>query len=514
MNLTVLLADDEPSALRSLRYAIEKYCEKFEVVYCAKNGREALDKAVQLQPDILITDIKMPLLDGIGLVEKVIRFCPSTSSVIVSGYQEFEYAKGAMRLGVIDYLLKPLDVVQLCTLLEKLRASKLTDYYNKQVNILNKYVGDADDAYPEEKELKRYFPFTGYTISLMRINGLPSRFSARNVPAWYDPAKNKKNILHPARYKGVWMANGRDDAEYFVFRAEESNAPCLKELSLSAVSSFSNAFYTIIMDKEAFQLNECKKITRRLWRIVDNNLILGLSQIIDLSQNDENVLKSPAILDSIVQNRIAYLVSGGLFDELKNEIIGQFNQWELKKCPQIRVEQYIRQIIGIVTRVVSSKTAVNADLNILLDEALSFSTTFGELLENIWQIITEITLNHAEKGRVDTVAFFNTIEEYVKQNLRQPLSLESVCSHIGISQTYLSRLFRKYTNMSFNKYITMHRIKEAKKLIDSYSNILVQDVAYAVGYDNPSYFSKVFREVVGVTPSEYACRRNSPLPEN
>ena len=140
MNLTVLLADDEPSALRSLRYAIEKYCEKFEVVYCAKNGREALDKAVQLQPDILITDIKMPLLDGIGLVEKVIRFCPSTSSVIVSGYQEFEYAKGAMRLGVM-VLLKPLDVVQLCTLLEKLRASKLTDYYNKQVNILNKYVG-------------------------------------------------------------------------------------------------------------------------------------------------------------------------------------------------------------------------------------------------------------------------------------------------------------------------------------------------------------------------------------
>ncbi|HEY8498984.1 MAG TPA: AraC family transcriptional regulator [Clostridia bacterium] len=509
MVLTVLLADDEPSALRSLRYAVEKYCKGFEVVYCAKNGQEALDKAIHLQPDILITDIKMPLLDGIGLVEKVIRFCPSTSSVIVSGYQEFEYAKGAMRLGVVDYLLKPLDVAQLCTLLEKLRVSKLTDYYNKQVNILNKYVGDADDAHLEEKEMKRYFPFKGYTASLIRINGLPSRFTARNIPAWYDPAKNKENIIDPERYKGVWVVNGRDDAECFIFRAEESNAPCLKELSLSAVSALSNAFYTITMAKDIFQLNECKTIARRLWRIIDNNLILGLSHIIDLPGNEDNILKGPAVLDSIIQNRIAYLVSGGLFDELKNEIISLFNQWELRKCPQIRVEQYIRQIIGIIARVVPSKTAVNVELDILLDEALSLSTTFGELLENIWQIITEITLNHAEKGRIDTLAFFKTIEEYVKQNLRQPLSLESVCSHIGISQTYLSRLFRKYTDMSFNKYITLHRIKEAKKLIDTYSNILVQDVAYAVGYDNPSYFSKVFREVVGVTPTEYALKKGS-----
>ena len=173
---------------------------------------------------------------------------------------------------------------------------------------------------------------TGYTASLIRINGLPSRFYARNIPAWYDPAKNKKNIIHPARYKGVWVVNGRDDAECFIFRAEESNAPCLKELSLSAVSSLSNAFYTITMAKEIFQLNECEKITRKLWRIVDNNLILGLSQIIDFPKNDENISKGPSILDSIVQNRIAYLVSGGLFDELKNEIIALFNQWELKKC--------------------------------------------------------------------------------------------------------------------------------------------------------------------------------------
>ena len=94
------------------------------------------------------------------------------------------------------------------------------------------------------------------------------------------PPKNKKTyFIQPVirSLDGKW----KDDAEYFVFRAEESSAPCLKELSLSAVSSFSNAFYTIIMDKEAFQLNECKNYSKALG-IVDNNLILGLSQIIDL----------------------------------------------------------------------------------------------------------------------------------------------------------------------------------------------------------------------------------------
>jgi len=514
MRLTILLADDEPSALRSLRYIIENYCKDFDIVYCAFNGQEALEKSIELKPDILITDIKMPLLDGIGLVEKVIQFCPSTSSVIVSGYQEFEYAKGAMRLGVEDYLLKPIDIEQLCSLLEKIRKDKLMDYYSKQVNILNKLITD-DDAYFEEKELKRCFPFTGYTVSLTRINGLPSRFSARNImPAWYDSAKNKQNIIDPVRCHGVWMVGGRDDAEFFVVRSEESNAPSVVELSLSAVSSLSNAFYTVITANETILLDDCGRIARKMWRAVDNNLVLGCSQIIDLLQKDRNMPKGPAILDSIIQNRIVYLVSGGLYDELKNEMVNLFNQWELKKCPQIRVEQYIRQIIEIITRVVSSKKTVNAELDILLDEALSFSTTFGELLENIWQIIRDITSHNADKGKVDTMEFFKTIEEYISQNLRQPLSLESVCSHIGISQTYLSRLFRKYTNMSFNKYVTLHRIEEAKKLIDTYSNILVHDVAYAVGYDNPSYFSRVFREVVGVTPTEYASKKTGPQPCN
>jgi len=140
MKLKVVIADDEPYALNALKYVIETYFNNFEVVYCAQNGREALERTKLLQPDILIADIKMPLIDGIDLAEKVKQSCPTTCTIVISGYQEFEYARAALRSGVEDYLLKPIDVDKLGSILDKLYERKLVDYYYRQIDIFNRYI--------------------------------------------------------------------------------------------------------------------------------------------------------------------------------------------------------------------------------------------------------------------------------------------------------------------------------------------------------------------------------------
>lgn len=99
---------------------------------------------------------------------------------------------------------------------------------------------------------------------------------------------------------------------------------------------------------------------------------------------------------------------------------------------------------------------------------------------------------------------YDSAVAYIQENYAQPLSMQSVCDEIGISQTYLSRLFRKYSDMTFNTFLTQCRMEAAKKLLQEKPDLLLYDVAACVGYEDSSYFTKVFRQYTGKTPSQWA----------
>ena len=341
----------------------------------------------------------------------------------------------------------------------------------------------------------------------MRTNCLPSRFSVKNMSFLFELNQDKKNLIDLKEFEGLWLINGRDTNEFFIFRAEGSKAPSIKEFFAIMLERLSIKYYTVAFAHEPFRFSELNSISKRLWRTLDNRLVLGTNQLIHLGEEEINTVQDPAILDSILENKIKYLITAGMHDDLKRELAKLFKRWESEKRPQLWVENNISQIISIITRCVCPDYNSMEEIDFLLDEAFSSSATYDDLLNKIWKIITDIVFRNRKKEdlKVDTKEFFKSIEKYIQQNLHEPLSLELVCSHIGISQTYLSRLFRKYTNMTFNEYITIQRIERAKKLMQSVGNegMSIQDIALAVGYNTPSYFSKVFRKIVGVTPSEY-----------
>ena len=516
MKLKVIIADDEIFALRSLKYIIESHFENFEVIYCAKNGKEALEKTLLLKPDILIADIKMPLLNGIELVEKVREFCPTTYSIIVSGYQDFEYARGAIRAGVEDYLLKPVNINQLGMILNKLRAKKFTDYYYQQVNIIKMYIQGDSLEHLEKVDVDRYLPFNSYTAALVRKSSLPSRFYRKNthfnkMPLWLNFDEGKVNLEDIKEFEGVWIIDGRDDEEFFIFRAECSSVPSLKEIVNLLINHLFIKYYTVVFALEPFQLSDSRNITKSLWRTLDSNLVLGLNQMLCLSEVEDKVSEDEFNLDNATEHRIKHFVLASMYDNLKQEIVDLLKRWEVEKRPQIWVENNVYQIITIITRCVALKPEIRKEIDFLLDEAFSLSSNYDDLTKNLLEVIEYIVNNENCKNfKIDSKGFFKLVEEYIKKNLNEQLSLELVCSRMGVSQTYLSRLFRKYTNMSFNEYVTMQRIEAAKRLMDTAQNdMTIQSIATAVGYNTPSYFSKVFREIVGVTPSEYLASRSA-----
>jgi len=129
------------------------------------------------------------------------------------------------------------------------------------------------------------------------------------------------------------------------------------------------------------------------------------------------------------------------------------------------------------------------------------------------QIIPHIQEIEQPITKIDTPEFFGLIEEYVKFNLKEPLSLQQVCMHIGISQTYMSRLFRKYTGLSFSNYLTRIRIEFAKQYLSS-GKTMIKDAAALAGFKDQFYFSKVFKSYTGLSPSDYISGIQKKAKEN
>ena len=498
----IVLVEDEPSAMRYLCSVIEQKCSGFEIVDTAENGAEGLEKIRLHKPDIVITDIKMPIIDGIQLVSCIKEELPYIYSIIISGYQDFEYAKGAIQSGVVDYLLKPVNAMQLKDLLSLIKTKLEEQYYTERVAILKNLVAGTP---VESCRSGRYLPFKCYNLAILRENGLPSRFSSKQISTVYNPDIDLL-VLSGVRGEGhIWAISGRDEMELiFFFTPQIGSIEVFKSFVLEAAGKIKSCYHNIAFSSEIPALNDCKKVVSSLCRIIDNNTIIGRSQI--FYENAPSPANNKRIeLDASFWNRLNFYLSNAQYDELKQEIIKMFALWEKEQRTQLWVESNLRQILRYVEKhSAANHGAQHHDLEYLLDEALYYAASFGDLMADTWEIIVKL-IQHTEvkSQKVDNPRFFSSVELYLEKNLSEALMLQGVCSVFGISQTYLSRLFRKYKNMSFNEYLTTIRVEKAKQLIIENPGMHLKNIAETVGYNDQFYFSRVFRSVTGIPPSEY-----------
>ncbi len=136
------------------------------------------------------------------------------------------------------------------------------------------------------------------------------------------------------------------------------------------------------------------------------------------------------------------------------------------------------------------------------NSVIQCARSYTDMMSGVYNMLFDE--DSPRERRMSTQELFNAATTYVRDNYAQPLSMQSVCDQIGISQTYLSRLFRKYSDTTFNAYLTQCRIDAAKKLLRDRPDLLLYDVAACVGYEDSSYFTKVFRQYTGKTPSQWA----------
>ena len=485
----IFVAEDEPASLKHILTLVKLKCSKFEVIGTADNGRSALEEIEKKRPDVLITDVKMPVIDGIELVRRVKEKYPAILSVIISGYQEFEYARAAIQAGVCDYILKPVKPSTFQDSMRVIQGKLDRLYYIQRKKILRK-ISKYDTGIISDDFIKA-FPAEEYYVTLFRKNGLPRRFTT-------SPETEILSI--PEEQIIVY---GRDEMEtLYICPKEMMLYQNFYDLVRDIVRKESgNAFYhTVVLIRNTVTPLELPDAIQKLYQKLDVSLVIGESQIITLPEEVIDKKEEKNSTDAV--KYIQHYLEEGERKKAIEEVGRYFARWEKQKLSQLEVEDKVREIIHLFCRYRMLNDTIES-YGYYMDEAFYYAENMSDLADNLLQILDKGEEQKVLRGKIDTEEYFRQILEYMQGHLCESLSPQVICRIFGISQTYLCRMFRNYMSKSFSKVLNEMRIEKACEIMKNRRELFVKEVAALAGYSDQFYFSRIFRAIKGISPSEY-----------
>lgn len=490
----MMIIDDEPAAIRPLQRVIEKKYQQFHIMGTAENGEEALKIMERVCPDVVLTDVKMPVLDGIGFTQIVKERFPSVYVIIVSGYEDFSYAQNALKFGVLDYILKPVTQSTLDDALKKVERCLLEDIHQKRHRLIRQITIGGE---PKMEEIKACFPSEAYYAAIIRKNGLPRRFSSL---ANFEITSMQEELIY---------LYGRDEMEFLYLCPKELIfMKSFRELMEGVMQNekATGSFLTTVLKETPFKTKDFCLYIKRLYGVLDRQTVIGKTQTIFLNETWERG-EDRTVQNTITEDhyiRVEYLIREKQWNRLRRDVKAFLIIWYEQGIPQLVMEKHIRHFIYMIEA--SHKIATKEeDLDFMLEDAFFHATCIEDLAESLDYVFSKLVqADNLYDIKMDSQNFVDQIKEYVLFHLEENISLQSVCKSFGISQTYINKLFRKYEEKTFYNFLIEERIRKAKRMIEQNPDFLIKDVAAMVGYDNQFYFSRLFRTVTGVSPTEYA----------
>ena len=514
MNLRVFVVDDELPLLDELRsFPWESW--NMTLVGEATNGEQALRRCQRLRPDIVVTDITMPIMDGIELVRELRSALPATQIILLTCHHEFHYAREALRLGALEYLLKAtLDEEELSQALAKARQA--IDQHRERLlkekerarflltNRLHRLLNGAAGSLFEDYELPGQGETNRYQMGQLLWSVLPESDDddeylggeTVKLPAGLNEALS---ILEAEAGLAAWaMANsGRC---VLLFAEKES----LGELELAAKLEETIAFW------KSLQLVEGKErayIKAMLGAPFEQNA--GSFELRALTAWEDSFFydwqSAPAVSTgqplslSELSKRWSLEASELLrphaeagYGEMSEAMRGSFRDWCLHKRikPRQLKEWSLQWLLSFHIGRGSASSEPGDALNLLA------ARTLDDLCEALADAVSE------EDGCTRMRLEIKEAIQWMNANLATSFSLCHVAEHVGLSSHYISRLFKEETGESINRYITRLRMEKAIELL-THTNKRVYEIAAEVGIPSYRYFSVMFRNWTGVSPTSF-----------
>lgn len=515
--IRIMIVDDMPIFLEYLRGCIDWGAYGFEICGEAHDGKEAIEKMETLYPDIILTDITMPHVDGLKLAEHVAENYPDVSVILITGNNEFEYARKALKIGVCDYIVKPFEKEELI-----LSLLKLQDNINR-----------ALEAKTEKEELE----------TKKREIALRKLILGRSDPEYdYNARLEKVQVNFASSYFLVctmkFVAESFDKLER-INDWESIIISLLKNKieingSCQVFRDFENSIVIILnfadeQEMKSYKIYELSDLNK----IVKDRLNLGsLIGVSDYCYGLERVRAAYSQALQVVNGKGKEDI-GKVFDYKKLEPEGEENyySWEavdklIKGFEQLDeevVEQTIREELGRMRRHDGSTMNIvmyTGFVSILLTNLIHSGRKVDDIFGKEFQPYRDISLLEQNEDReAAVVALYCKAMQYSKKNantkshtvtenakkyieahyMETELSITDISKALLINQTYLRSMFKSEMGLTLSEYITKYRMTVAKRLIYE-TNEKMSVIAEQVGYSDVSYFSKSFKKYYGVSP--------------
>lgn len=497
----VLVVDDEPAAVAYICSMIEKRCPELSVVATAGNGREGLAKFEEYVPDLVISDVKMPVMDGLEMIKCIKASGEEVPVILLSGYQEFEYVRTALTCGVSDYILKPVTPAGFMTAVEPVLGLMRQKMYEQRKKLARSMIiGEKVKA----EKVGRYFREQAYYTAVIRENGLPRRFT----DTW------EIELISEAEH--TMFVYGRDEREALYICPA---AVILKEEFVKFIGSErdkkkgNHNFVTAVMMEDSVCREELADAVGGLYEEMNRRLSIAVTQtiVVKNGRSGGRVSEKPErSVDEIHETEVIkgldrYLEKrdyGGLFEELWKLI----EKAESVRYPQLGLERLVRQFASRVQQYFDSRQdALEEEL--MLEDAFYEAGKSRDLYDSLKSILVRYWKKDKESVKLDSPEFIEEIKEFVESNLSQELTVSMLCREFNLSQSYLNLIFRKHGMESFSTYLRNARIRRAQEIMERNPQMFIKDVAMMVGYKDQFYFSRIFRAVTGMSPSGYPKRQ-------
>ncbi len=537
--IKVFLVEDEMVIRRGIKNSID--WEKEGYIFCgeASDGELAYPMIIKEKPDILITDIRMPFMDGLELCKLVKKELPNIKILILSGYDEFDYAKEAIRLGVTEYLLKPISSGKLLEALNGVSESIRREKEDK--DLVRKYMEEMRENTEHEKQ-KFFEQMIAGNLSMADALETGKKYEMNLSAGMYNlllfrftlGEENRKSgeLLGEAEYaieklterlEYVFEFQRGVEGWAFLLMAdnEEQMSERVKELSKDLeeiMKNYSTIAYLGGIGQPVARLRELEESFREAERALAARFTMELNRII--SVEDIRMAQNVDTLDDIeitsfgeiekTRTMLEKFLNNGAEDEIDEFVDVYINELPEENLKSVLMRQYIIMDAYIVMMSFCEKIeGIEGEMQAQSEElknSMKTIQTLEEIKNYIRMLLKKII------GVRDTISGrrYSDIIEIAKDQIRKTymsdeISLNTIAAEVGMSPSYFSSIFSKEMGKTFVEYLTEIRMDRAKELLMC-SSMKTSEIGYEVGYKDPHYFSYIFKKTQNCTPKEFRAR--------
>lgn len=537
--IKVFLVEDEMVIRRGIKNSID--WEKEGYIFCgeASDGELAYPMIIKEKPDILITDIRMPFMDGLELCKLVKKELPNIKILILSGYDEFDYAKEAIRLGVTEYLLKPISSGKLLEALNGVSESIRREKEDK--DLVRKCMEEMRENTEHEKQ-KFFEQMIAGNLSMADALETGKKYEMNLSAGMYNlllfrftlGEENRKSgeLLGEAEYaieklterlEYVFEFQRGVEGWAFLLMAdnEEQMSERVKELSKvleEIMKNYSTIAYFGGIGQPVARLRELEESFREAERALAARFTMELNRII--SVEDIRMAQNVDTLDDIeitsfgeiekTRTMLEKFLNNGAEDEIDEFVDVHINELPEENLKSVLMRQYIIMDAYIVMMSFCEKIeGIEGEMQAQSEElknSMKTIQTLEEIKNYIRMLLKKII------GVRDTISGrrYSDIIEIAKDQIRKTymsdeISLNTIAAEVGMSPSYFSSIFSKEMGKTFVEYLTEIRMDRAKELLMC-SSMKTSEIGYEVGYKDPHYFSYIFKKTQNCTPKEFRAR--------